>query len=170
MLQTQIVFAQMCLTCGLKLTGGGGTRDGVVRCGVPCGWVARGGRLRWGVVVLTVVLQLVGVAVVLGHRGVGVGRGGGVVVALGRVLLECIEGVGVFSCEETNLLSIPKAGPRRRTPLLQTSVRNAPTLHERGVRNLLTNLGNTALDSDSKCLLPEPRGEKCEGLGSTHLR
>ena len=42
------------------------------------GWVARGDRLRWGVVVM----QLVGVAVVLGHRGVGFGRDGGVVVVL----------------------------------------------------------------------------------------
>ena len=35
------------------------------------GWVACGGWLRWGVVVM----QLVGVAAVLGHRAVG-GRGG----------------------------------------------------------------------------------------------
>ena len=41
-------------------------------------WVACGGRLRWGVVVM----QLVGVAVVLGHRGVGVWGGGGVLVVL----------------------------------------------------------------------------------------
>ena len=52
----------------------------MVWCGVVCpvGWVARGGRLRWGVVVM----QLVGIAVVLGHRGLGVGGDGGVVVVL----------------------------------------------------------------------------------------
>ena len=44
----------------------------------PVGWVPRGARLRWGVVVM----QLVGVAVVLGHPGVGVGRDGGLVVVL----------------------------------------------------------------------------------------
>ena len=37
----------------------------VVRC---VGWVACQGQLRWGVVVM----QVVGVAVVLGHQGVGV--------------------------------------------------------------------------------------------------
>ena len=41
-------------------------------------WVACGGRLRWGVVVM----QLVGVAVVLGHRGVGVAWSGGLVIVL----------------------------------------------------------------------------------------
>ena len=52
----------------------------MVWCLVVCrvGWVARGGWLRWGVVVM----QSVGVAAVLGHRGVGVGGGGGVVVVL----------------------------------------------------------------------------------------
>ena len=47
----------------------------IVWCGVVrrVGWVACGGGLRWGVVVM----QLVGVAVVLGHRGVGVGGGRG---------------------------------------------------------------------------------------------
>ena len=52
----------------------------MVWCGEVCrvGWVVRGARLRWGVVGM----QLVGVAVVLGHRGVGVGRDGGVVVVL----------------------------------------------------------------------------------------
>ena len=52
----------------------------MVWCGVVCrvGWVARGGWLRWGVVEL----QLVGVAVVFGHQGVGVGGDGGVVVVL----------------------------------------------------------------------------------------
>ena len=48
-----------------------GTRDGEVRCGAPMGSVACGGRLRRGVVVM----QLVGVAVVLGHPGAGI-RGG----------------------------------------------------------------------------------------------
>ena len=49
-------------------------------CGVVrrVGWVACGGRLRWGVVVM----QLVGVAVVFGHQGVGVLGGGGVVMVL----------------------------------------------------------------------------------------
>ena len=49
-------------------------------CGELCrvGWVARWARLRWGVLMM----QLVGVAVVLGHRGVGVRRDGGVVVVL----------------------------------------------------------------------------------------
>ena len=42
------------------------------------GWVACGARLCWGVVVM----QLVGAAVVFGHRGVQVGRGVGVVVGL----------------------------------------------------------------------------------------
>ena len=42
------------------------------------GWVACGGRLRWGVVVM----ELVGHAVVLGHRKVGVGGGGGVLLVL----------------------------------------------------------------------------------------
>ena len=53
----------------------------MVRCREVCrvGWVARGARLRWGVVVM----QLPGVAVVLGHRGVGVGRDGRVAVMLG---------------------------------------------------------------------------------------
>ena len=52
----------------------------MVWCGPVCrvGWVAYGGRLRWGVVVI----QLVGVAVVFGHRGVGVGGGGGVLMVL----------------------------------------------------------------------------------------
>ena len=52
----------------------------MVRCCEVCrvGWVACGAPLRWGVVVM----QLVGAAVVLGHRGVGVGRDGGVVVVL----------------------------------------------------------------------------------------
>ena len=52
----------------------------VVWCGEVCrvGWVARGARLRWGVVVM----QLVGVAVVLEYRGVGVRRDRGVVVVL----------------------------------------------------------------------------------------
>ena len=52
----------------------------MVWCGVVrfVGWVAFRGRLRWGVVVM----QLVGVAAVLGHRGVGVGGGGGVVMVL----------------------------------------------------------------------------------------
>ena len=42
------------------------------------GWMACGARLCLGVVVM----QLVGAAVVFGDRGVGVGRGGGVVVVL----------------------------------------------------------------------------------------
>ena len=37
------------------------------------GWLACGGRLRWDVAVM----QLVGVAVVFGHQGVGVGGGQG---------------------------------------------------------------------------------------------
>ena len=52
----------------------------MVCCGVVrrVGSVACGGRLRWGVVVM----QLVGVAVVMGHQGVGVGGGRGVVMVL----------------------------------------------------------------------------------------
>ena len=52
----------------------------MVWCGEMCrvGWVVLGARLRWGVVGM----QLVGVAVVLGHLGVGAGRDGGVVVVL----------------------------------------------------------------------------------------
>ena len=52
----------------------------VVYVMVWCGkvWVVCGARLRWGVVGM----QLGGVAVVWGHRGVGVGRDGGVVVVL----------------------------------------------------------------------------------------
>ena len=52
----------------------------MVWCGEVCrgGWVAHGARLRWGVVVM----QLVGVAVVLGHQGVEVRRNGGVLVVL----------------------------------------------------------------------------------------
>ena len=54
--------------------------DVMVWCGMVrrVGWVACGGRLRWGVVVM----QLVGVAVILGHPGVGVGGGGGAVLVL----------------------------------------------------------------------------------------
>ena len=40
--------------------------------------MACGGRLHWGVVVM----ELVGVAVVLGHQGVGAGGGGGVLMLL----------------------------------------------------------------------------------------
>ena len=52
----------------------------MVWCDEVCrvGWVARGARLCRGVVGM----QLVGVAVVLGHWGVGVGRDGGEVVVL----------------------------------------------------------------------------------------
>ena len=52
----------------------------MVWCGGVCrvGWIARGARLRCGVVVM----QLVGVVVVVGHRGVRVGRDGGVVAVL----------------------------------------------------------------------------------------
>ena len=52
----------------------------MVWCGVVrrMGWVAFAGWLRWGLVVM----QLVGVAVVFGHRGVGVAGGGSVVVVL----------------------------------------------------------------------------------------
>ena len=52
----------------------------MVWCGEVCrvGWVVRGARLRWGVLGM----QLVVVAVVLGHQGLGVGRDGGVVVVL----------------------------------------------------------------------------------------
>ena len=57
----------------------------MVSGGVVCrvGLVVRGDRLRWGVVVW----QLVGVAVLLGHRGVGVRGDGGVVVVLVLVVL-----------------------------------------------------------------------------------
>ena len=52
----------------------------MVWCGDVCrvGWVVRGAWLWWGVVGM----QLVGVAVVLGHQGVGVRGNGGVVVVL----------------------------------------------------------------------------------------
>ena len=52
----------------------------MVRCGVVrrVGLVACGVRLRWGVVVM----ELVGVTVVFGHRGVWVGGDGGVVMVL----------------------------------------------------------------------------------------
>ena len=54
--------------------------DMMVFCGpVPgVGWVACGGWLRWGVVVIEPVV----VAVVLAHQGVGVGRGRGVLMVL----------------------------------------------------------------------------------------
>ena len=66
----------------VRVGGGGGcvcgTRDDVVRCGVPRGEGGLWGPVRWSVVVT----QLLGVAEVLGHRGVGVrggrGRDGGV--------------------------------------------------------------------------------------------
>ena len=52
----------------------------MVWCGDVCrvGWVVRQARLCWGVVGM----QLGGVAVVLGHQGVGFGGDGGVVVML----------------------------------------------------------------------------------------
>ena len=52
----------------------------MVRCCEVChlGSGASEARLRWGVVVM----QLVGAAAVLGHRGVGVGRDVGVVLVL----------------------------------------------------------------------------------------
>ena len=64
----------------------------MVWCGVwrRVAWVACRGRLRWG----EVVLQLVGVAVILGHQGVGIGGGGGVVMVLVAALsLACVNGV-----------------------------------------------------------------------------
>ena len=73
-----VVCGSTALVGAVVGVGGGGTGDGVVRCGVPCGLGGPWGWLRWGVVVL----QLVGVAVVLGHRGVGVGGDGCVVVVL----------------------------------------------------------------------------------------
>ena len=62
----------------------------LVRCGLVrrVGWVTCAGRLRWGVVVM----ELVGVAVVLGHRGVGVGGGRGLVMVL---VVPCLYGVDV---------------------------------------------------------------------------
>ena len=52
----------------------------MVWCGPVCrvGRLACGSRLHWGVLVM----ELVGVAVVLGHLGVGVGGGGGVLMVL----------------------------------------------------------------------------------------
>ena len=78
--------------------------SGVVCC---AGWVARGGRLRWGVVVM----QLVWIAVVLGHRGVGVGGHGGVVVVLvvpcPLALREWWSWHGVDVCECWSLAGLP---------------------------------------------------------------
>ena len=62
------------------------------------GWVAYEGRLRWGVVVMAAM----GVAVVLGHQGVGVRGGGGVQMVLlvprSLALLECWSLCGVYLC------------------------------------------------------------------------
>ena len=78
-------------------------------CGVvrKVGWVACRGRLRWGVVVM----QLVGVAVVLGHRGVGVRGGGGVVMVLvapsSLALREWWFLYGMDLCEQSSLAGLP---------------------------------------------------------------
>ena len=75
------------------------------------GCVACGGRLRWGVVVM----QLVGVAVVLGHRGVSTGGGGGVVVVLvvpcPVSLREWSSRYGVDLCRLWSLTGLPGWGP-----------------------------------------------------------
>ena len=78
-----VVCGTMALVGTVVRVGGGGgcacgTRDGVVRCSAPRGTVAFWGPLRWGVLVM----QLVGVPVVLGPRGVGIQGGGGVVMGL----------------------------------------------------------------------------------------
>ena len=69
---------------------------------MPCG-----ARLRWGVVVM----QLVGVAVVLGHRGVRVGGDGGMVVVLvvlcPRGLREWWSWHGVDVCGRWLLAGLP---------------------------------------------------------------
>ena len=71
------------------------------------GWVACWGRLRWGVVVM----KLVGVAVVLGHRGVGVGGGGGVLMVLvaprSLALREWWSLCGVHLCGQWSLAGLP---------------------------------------------------------------
>ena len=77
---------------------------GVVR---RLGWEACGGRLRWGVVGM----ELVGVAVVLGHREVGVGGDGGVVMVLEAPrplsLRECWSLYGVDLCGQWSLAALP---------------------------------------------------------------
>ena len=81
----------------------------MVWCGVVrrVGWVACGGRLRWGVVVM----QLVGVAAVLGHRGVGVGGCGGVSMVLmvpcSLALREWWSWYGVHVCGRPSLAGLP---------------------------------------------------------------
>ena len=73
-------------------------------------WPARGGRLRWGVVVM----KLVGVAVVLGHPGVGVGGDGGVVMVLvvqcSLALCEWWSLYGVDVCGQWSLAGLPGYG------------------------------------------------------------
>ena len=84
----------------------------MVWCGVVrrVGWVARGGRLRWGVVVR----QLVGMAVVLGHRGVAVGGRGGVVMVLvapcSLALRDRWSSYGVGSCRQWSLAGLGCCG------------------------------------------------------------
>ena len=78
---------------------------GVVRC---MGWVACGGWLRWGVVVM----ELVGVAIVLGHQRVGVeGGDGGVVMVLvaprSLALREPWSLYGVDLCGQRSLAVLP---------------------------------------------------------------
>ena len=81
----------------------------MVRCGVVrrVGWVACGGRLRWGLVVI----ERVGVAVVLGRRGVGVGGGGGVMMVLvvpcSVALRECWSLYGADACGQWSLPGLP---------------------------------------------------------------
>ena len=80
----------------------------MVWCGVMCrvGLVACGGRLRWG----AVVMELVGVAVVLGHQGVG-GGGGGVAMVLvapsSLALCEWLSLYGVDMCGPWSLARLP---------------------------------------------------------------
>ena len=81
----------------------------IVWCGEVCcvGWLVCGAWLRWGVVVL----QLLGVDVVLGHRGVGVGADGVVVVVLvvlcPLALREWWSWHGVDVCRRWSLVGLP---------------------------------------------------------------
>ena len=81
----------------------------IVRCGPVCrvGGLACGGPLRWGVVVM----QLVGIAVVLGHQGVGVrGREGVLMVLLATPSLALREWwflCGVDLCGQWSAVRLP---------------------------------------------------------------
>ena len=94
---------------GLVLVVGVSVVHVMVWCGVvhDVGWVACRGQLRSGVVVM----QLVGVAVVLGHQGVGVGGVGGTVMVLVAprylALREWWSLCGVVLCGRWSLAELP---------------------------------------------------------------